>query len=86
MGTDQSSVLSAQSILNMGAFSIARAIKDGEITSYEAVNTYIEHLEKVNPAINAVVEERYAEALREAQEKDNQDSSVTKGSLFGVPI
>ncbi|MFB4168460.1 amidase [Virgibacillus sp. JSM 102003] len=86
MGRDQSSVLSAQSILNMDASSIASEIKDGEITSYEVVNTYIEHLKKVNPVINAVVEERYAEALREAQEKDNQDANVTKGSLFGVPI
>ncbi|MBP1949809.1 amidase [Virgibacillus litoralis] len=86
MGTDQSSVLSAQSILNMDASSIARAIKDGEITSNEAVNIYIEHLKKVNPAINAVVEEHYTEALREAQEKDNQNANVTKGPLFGVPI
>lgn len=86
MGTDQISVLSTQSILNMDAASIANAIKSGEISSYEVVNTYIEHLKKMNPAINAVVEERYAEALREAQEKDNQDAKGNKGSLFGVPI
>ncbi|SEP83053.1 fatty acid amide hydrolase 2 [Virgibacillus subterraneus] len=86
MGTDQVSLLSAQSILDMDATSIANAIKSGELSSYEVVNIYIEHLKRVNPAVNAVVEERYAEAIREAQEKDNQKEHVNKGPLFGVPI
>lgn len=82
----KSMALTAESILNMDATSIADAIKSGELSSYEVVNTYIEHLKKVNPIINAVVEERYAEALLEARAKDNQTNNTDKGPLFGVPI
>ncbi|MBP1969522.1 Asp-tRNA(Asn)/Glu-tRNA(Gln) amidotransferase A subunit family amidase [Virgibacillus natechei] len=72
-------------ILNMDATSIAKAIQNGEITSLEAVTTYIEQIKKINPSINALVEDRFAEALTEANVVDNNENIENK-PLYGVPI
>lgn len=77
---------SSVSILDMDATAIASRIKNGEITSYQAVTAYMEHIKKINPVINVVVEDRFQAALDEASEKDNQKDIADQGPLFGVPI
>ncbi|WP_156288519.1 amidase [Oceanobacillus salinisoli] len=75
------------SILDMDATSIAGAIKKGDLTSSETVTHYIEQINKVNSSINAMVEERFEEALKEAQELDQQaKKNQFIGLLHGVPI
>ncbi|GKV69939.1 amidase [Sporosarcina sp. NCCP-2716] len=75
------------SILHMDAMETATAIRERQLTCAEAVGTYIDHLRQVNPAINALVEDRFSEAIEEAQKKDRQLASGTAaGELFGVPI
>lgn len=84
-----SSILSAESnnILDMDATAIADAVKSRKLTSHEVVTTYIEHCKEVNPAINAMVEDRFTEAINEASEKDNQtNENSDEGPLYGVPI
>ncbi len=44
------------------------------------------NMPKINPLINAIVEDRYDAAISEALEKDNQTEKADKGPLFGVPI
>ncbi|WP_152655045.1 amidase [Oceanobacillus sp. CFH 90083] len=74
-------------ILKMDATSIASAIKKKQLTSVEAVTVFIEQIKAVNPSINAVVEERFSEALHEAQEADNLlQNNISLGKLHGVPI
>ena len=58
------------SILDMDATGLAEKIRNSEITSLEATNTYIEHLQKINPQLNCLVEERFEEARKEAREAD----------------
>ncbi|MFD1066463.1 amidase [Oceanobacillus locisalsi] len=74
-------------ILKMDATSIASAIKKKQLTSVEAVTAFIEQIKAVNPSINAVVEDRFAKALQEAQEADHLLQNQTpSGKLHGVPI
>ncbi|MHA6251938.1 amidase [Oceanobacillus sp. CAU 1775] len=72
----------------MDATAIAEKLRKKELTSVEVVKAYINHIEKVNPQINALIENRFDEALLEAEQFDleNQSSSKRKGSLAGVPI
>ncbi|MEX2104756.1 MAG: amidase [Bacilli bacterium] len=76
-----------QTILDMDATTLAVKIKSGEITSEEATNTYIDHLQHVNPQLNAMVETRFDDARAEAKKCDEQiRNGLGKGKLFGVPI
>jgi fatty acid amide hydrolase 2 len=60
---------------------MAKMIKDKKISSYELVKKHIFHLkmvkslfliEKVNPLLNAIVEDRFDEAKKEAKECDEK--------------
>lgn len=77
------------SILDLDANTLADQIRQGTITSLEATETYIEHLNRINPQINCIVEERYELARAEAKQCDEllaQNNNTIKGRLFGVPI
>src|SRR5699024_3436439 len=73
-----------KSVLVMDATAIAEKIKRSEVTSYAVVSAYINHIKKINPIINAMVEDRFTDALEEAREKDGQKGE--KGPLHGVTI
>lgn len=74
-------------LLDMDASTLATKIREREITSVEATNSYIRHLKKVNPHINALVENRFDQALQEAQVCDETIAKgESTGKLFGVPI
>jgi fatty acid amide hydrolase len=69
------------------ASELARRIADGSITAAEAVEAHIARIERVNPALNAVVVKRYDEARAEAHEADRRRSAGEPlGVLHGVPV
>lgn len=72
----------------MDATALAEKLRKNEITSYEVVRAYIEHIRSINPSINALVEDRFADALEEAKQYDNERKNSIKrhGALAGVPI
>ncbi len=76
------------SILDMDATALAEKLRNGKLTSIEAVTTYIEHIQKTNPQINALVEDRFEEATAEALQFDENQRNGKKqnGKLAGVPI
>lgn len=78
----------ANAILDMDATALAEKLRKKEITSVEIVTTYMNHIKKVNPHINALIEERFDEALQEAEQFDLEKTSgpKRKGRLAGVPI
>ncbi len=78
---------SVDSLLDMDATEIAKLINEKKLTSHFITKTYIDHIKKINPILNAVVENRFEEALNEALACDNE-TSVNKRRLplFGVPI
>jgi fatty acid amide hydrolase 2 len=82
-----STTSSSTKILNMDATTLAKKIREGEITSTEAVETYIKHIQSINPSINALVEDRFKTAISEANKADQliKEGNIS-GKLFGVPI
>lgn len=77
-----------EKVLKADATQLASLIKKNEMTSEVITTILINHIKHINPALNAVVEERFEAALEEAKQKDKQihnDASRNK-RLFGVPI
>ncbi|HEY6236229.1 MAG TPA: amidase family protein [Candidatus Elarobacter sp.] len=69
------------------ASELARRIADGSLTSSDAVEAHIARIERVNPALNAVVVKRYDEASAEAREADRRRAAGEPlGALHGVPV
>jgi len=79
-----------EKLLAMSATQIAAAIRDGELSPVEAVQTHIRRIEEVNPVINAVVNENFEKALAEATVAEEELAHM-KGHedelppFFGVP-
>uniref|UniRef100_A0A023GDQ2 Putative lipid particle n=1 Tax=Amblyomma triste TaxID=251400 RepID=A0A023GDQ2_AMBTT len=81
-------------ILLRSATSLAAAIRNGEVKSVDVISAYIRRIEEVQPIINAVVEERFEEALQDAEEVDRLVASGTMSvqqlseekPLLGVPF
>lgn len=74
-------------ILDLDAVELAQLIKEKKISSRKAVEIYIKQLNKINPSINCLVENRFEEALLEADHADHRLADGTaEGMLWGVPI
>ena len=74
-------------ILDYSATELALKIKSKEISSYEVVFRHIERAKKINPKLNAIVQERYDLALDEAKNCDRvlNNNSISTPIFFGVP-
>jgi len=76
------------SLLTLSGSTIAGMIRDKKVSSREAVAVHIEQVRKVNPALNAVVRDRFEEALLDADRADAMLEAAAPGSLppfHGVP-
>jgi fatty acid amide hydrolase 2 len=78
------------SLTELSALELARAIRDGELTASEVVETHIERLQSVQPRINALAAERFELARREAGAADARVAESDGGGelppLLGVPF
>lgn len=74
-------------VLDLDATEVAQIIREKKLTSRRAVEIYMEQLIHINPAVNCLVEHRFDEALKEADEADQVlAAGDAAGELFGVPI
>lgn len=81
-------------IFKKSATQLAREIRQRKITSTTVVSAFIERQKQVNPIINAIVADRYDDALLEANEVDKFLAETTKTEdeiandkpLLGVPV
>ncbi|RZC41612.1 fatty-acid amide hydrolase 2-B [Asbolus verrucosus] len=81
-------------LLMISATDLAEKIRKREVTSEHVCISYIKRIKEVNPFLNAVVEERFENALQEARNVDAYlQSSVTSDEelektkpLLGVPL
>lgn len=79
--------LVAMSLLDLDVHDLLKLLESGQVSSSDAVEQYIQRIEKVNPIVNCVVEERFAAAREEAIQADiAREEGKGKGRLFGVPI
>lgn len=82
-------------IFQASTFEIAAAIRAGEMTSEQAVSQSIARCKEVNVVINAIVKDRYDDALKEAKAADRAIAKAreagtlselaAKQPLLGVP-
>lgn len=75
-------------ILTTSGVALARAIRERKVTSRDVVQAHVDRAKRVNPALNAIVRDRYDAALREADAADAATSSVHRDDLpelHGVP-
>ncbi len=64
---------------------LAAALRAGEISARAAVDAHIARIEHVNPKLNALVADRFAEARLEADAADRALARGAPGALLGVP-
>ncbi|KAM3959662.1 fatty-acid amide hydrolase 2-A isoform 2-T3 [Aphomia sociella] len=85
-------LLPRHSMLAESAVTLASKIRNKELTSEELVQACIERINLVNPIINAVTDERYDAALKEAREIDKKIAEGLSADYFdkrpflGVPF
>lgn len=73
-------------IMEADLMSIQKALTAGECTSEALVHTYIEHIHRYNPLINAVLEIN-PDAIEIARDLDlERKTSGSRGPLHGIPI
>lgn len=80
-------------LLLESGISLAEKIREGKLTSKEVVEAFIERCKEVNTIINAVVNERYQEAIDDAKKVDeflkgdvNRQILKEKKPFLGVPF
>ncbi|XP_029463048.1 fatty-acid amide hydrolase 2 isoform X2 [Rhinatrema bivittatum] len=81
-------------LLLLSGVQVARRIRQRKVKCIDVVQAYVNRIQEVNPVINAVVKDRYKEALQEARQVDelllrgeeNEESLQEKLPFLGVPI
>jgi amidase len=69
------------------ACDLAEAIRDGEVSSEEAVRAHLDRIEAVNPQVNAIILVLRESALRSARNADRRVASGEPlGPVHGVPV
>jgi amidase len=77
----------ANELWQESALSLAKLVRESTVTSREIVQAHLDRIEAVNSRVNAVVEVRPEEALREADAADEKvKSGAALGPLHGVPF
>ncbi len=69
----------AGSVTEMSALELARAIRAGEMRSRDVVEAHIERARRRNPAVNAIVADRFDAAREEANAADARVGAAGPG-------
>lgn len=75
------------SLFRLSAADLAKAIRSKQVSSLDAVQSFLNRIEDVNPRLNAVVTLNADAALAEARSADGEQANgQLRGALHGVPI
>eukprot|EP01080_Neovahlkampfia_damariscottae_P003408 gene3408-5953_t len=79
-------------ILRLSGLQMVNLLKLKRVTSLKLIEEHISHIKQVNPKLNAMVNERFEDAIKEAKKVDeiisntsNLDELYKKHPYFGVP-
>ncbi len=76
-----------EALIRQGAAALARKIAAGEVSSREVTRAFLDRIEQVDPALNAVTSLLDEDALEDAAEADRrQAAGEPLGPLHGVPV
>ncbi|XP_055642333.1 fatty-acid amide hydrolase 2-B [Toxorhynchites rutilus septentrionalis] len=81
-------------LLQIPAVTLAAKIRTGQLKSESVVSAYIERCRQVNPILNAIVEDRFEQALDEARRIDREVAEGLKSAaeiaeetpILGIPV
>lgn len=77
----------SKELWQLDAVELAQLVRAGEVSCREAVDSCLDRLDAVNPAVNAVVVEMHDEARAAADEADRKRARGDElGVLHGVPV
>ena len=68
----------------MSIAALAERLREGELSPSEAVSSYLERIERLDPLLNSYIAVRGDEALAEARELESGGGE--RGPLWGVPL
>jgi amidase len=74
-------------IVSLGALELSAAIRSRSVSCREVMQAYIDHIDNINPRVNAIVSRQEPEQLlRQADERDRQLSDgICLGWMHGMP-
>ena len=79
--------MTQQEILSLTAVGLGKKIKDGAVTSVEAVKAVLEQMKAMEPELNSFVTIDEAYALAQAEEVQKRiEAGELNGPLAGVPV
>lgn len=81
-------------LLRIPGIRLSEMIRRREVTCKAVIRAYIDRCKEVNPLLNAIVEDRFEDALREAEEIDKKiqsglltiDEMKSQTPLLGLPL
>nr|XP_033803054.1 fatty-acid amide hydrolase 2 [Geotrypetes seraphini] len=84
----------AEPLLLLPGVELARRIRQRKVKCIDVIQAYVNRIKEVNPMVNALVKERYEEALQEARQVDemlltgeeDEESLKENFPFLGVPI
>ena len=65
---------------------LGRRLRIGQISSVELTRHYLARIERLNPALNALITLTAEQALQEAQAADRRRAAGEQGRLLGIPL
>src|ERR1700722_1609319 len=65
---------------------LGRSLRLGQISSVELARFFLERIERLNPALNALITLTAEEALLAAAAADRRRAAGEQGSLLGIPL
>ena len=81
MATPASSAFRVSDLVMVDAITLADAIRSRQVSCVEVMTAYLDHIEKLNPKVNAIVAlQDRAALLAQASERDAQ---LARGELMG---
>ena len=79
--------MTAKEILSLTAVQLGKKIKDGEVTSVEAVKAVLDQIKAMEPLLNSFVTIEEEKALEQADEVQKRiEAGELTGPLAGVPV
>ena len=72
-------------IVALSAQALSDAIRQRHVSCREVMAAYLTHIDRVNPAVNAIVARRDSDALREADVRDAELAAGHWGAGCGMP-
>jgi Asp-tRNA(Asn)/Glu-tRNA(Gln) amidotransferase A subunit family amidase len=76
-----------EELIKLSATAMARGVRERAFSPVELVRAHLQQIDRLNPVLNAFVQVREEEAMREAQAAELQLSSADElGPLYGVPV